>query len=254
MSEVNEPEENYRAGYISIYRSIRKHWIWENPDYLKAWICILLECNYTEKKILIGSSLLECKRGQSLNSLQTWAKLFGKGWTVQRTRTFMDLLKNDSMINTEGLQKTTRLTVCNYDSYQDRQHTNNTPITGQQHASNKLVTTNNNINNNNKENNISIYPVPEEPIYRKFNHLKITVKEYESVLAMGYLPGEVNDMLDQIQNYKKNKNYTSLYLTLKNWLKREKEKSSAKKEKGSLTDHYLNVGNQLGFNNTVDHE
>lgn len=105
-----------------------------------------------------------------------------------------------------------------------------------------------------KESKVSICTQTDKMVYRKFGHLSISISEYESVLEMGYLPGEVNDMLDQIQNYKKNKNYTSLYLTLKNWLKREKEKSSAKKEKGSLTDHYLSVGNQLGFNNTIDHE
>jgi hypothetical protein len=45
------------------------------------------------------------------------------------------------MINIEGLQKTTRLTVCKYEHYQNKQLATNTPLTGQEHARNTPVTT-----------------------------------------------------------------------------------------------------------------
>ena len=66
------------TGWISLHRRIRSHWIWENPEYLKAWICILLEVNHEKNKVLIEKELIECDTGQSLHSLKSWAKLFGK--------------------------------------------------------------------------------------------------------------------------------------------------------------------------------
>ena len=131
-------------GWIKLHRDIVKHWIWKDPNYFKAWTCILLEANHAETKVLIKNELIIVKRGQSVNSLKTWVSLFGKGWTVQKIRTFLKLLKDDSMINMEGLRNTTRITVCNYDKYQSQQHTDNTQTTRKQHAANTQPTTNKN--------------------------------------------------------------------------------------------------------------
>lgn len=105
-------------GWIKIHRKIINNWIWDNSEYLRAWIYILITVNIEDKEVLISGELIKCSRGQSINSLQKWANLFGKNWSIQRVRTFFDLLKNQQMINTEGLHKTTRLTVCKYDDYQ----------------------------------------------------------------------------------------------------------------------------------------
>jgi hypothetical protein len=123
-------------GWIKIHRQIKENWIWDNPLYLKAWIGILLTVNHEDNKVLIEGELIECKRGQSLLSLFGWSKLFGKTWTIQRVRTFFRLLKNDAMIEVEGLRKTTRVTVCNYDTYQEQQQTNNKEITDKQQGDN----------------------------------------------------------------------------------------------------------------------
>lgn len=128
-------------GWIKIHRKIKEHWIWKDSMYLKAWITILLMVNYESKKVLIYGELIDCNRGQSLLSLQGWTEQFGKNWTIQKTRTFFELLRSDSMITTEGLQKTTRLTVCNYDDYQDEQQTDNTQKTFKQQTDNKQITT-----------------------------------------------------------------------------------------------------------------
>ena len=103
--------------------------------------------NYECKKELIRGQLYTCDRGQSLFCLDTWAKKFN--WSVQQVRTFFSLLEKDGMITIEGLQYTTRLTVCNYDIYQGlltdeqhtKQHTNNTPITDRQQTANRPLTT-----------------------------------------------------------------------------------------------------------------
>ena len=117
-------------GWIRLHRSITNHWIFENPLYFQAWCKMLLTVNYEKSKVLVNSQLIECDRGQSLLSLNSWVKEFGVSrWSIQKVRTFFDLLKNDKMITTEAISKTTRLTICNYDSYQTLQQGNNREIT-----------------------------------------------------------------------------------------------------------------------------
>jgi len=52
------------------------------------------------------------------------------------------------MIEVEGLQKTTRITICKYDDYQNKQHTDNTQTTHKQHTDSTQIDTNKNDKNN----------------------------------------------------------------------------------------------------------
>ena len=134
--EVRDYAENYGTGWIKIYRSIRDHWIFENEKYLKAWLIMILEMNHTEKKSLIEGELVICKRGEKIYSISTWCKIFGNGWSRQKVRTFFNLLEKDKMIQQKGMQKTTSITILNYDTYQsgitNKQPTDNQQITNGQ--------------------------------------------------------------------------------------------------------------------------
>lgn len=62
--------------------------------------------------------------------------------------------------------------------------------------------------------------VNEINIYRSFNHLSLTKEEFDK-LNETYTKEQIDNTLDAIENYKGNKNYKSLYLTLNNWLKKQ---------------------------------
>ena len=70
---------------------------------------------------------------------------------------------------------------------------------------------------------------PETIYYREFDHLKISVEEFNKLIEAEFTKEEIDSILDDIQNYRENTKYKSLYFTAKKWLK--KEKSFAKKEK-----------------------
>ena len=61
-------------------------------------------------------------------------------------------------------------------------------------------------------------------IYRAFAHLKLSIEDFDK-LRIEYSAEQINNVLDSIENFKSNKNYSSLYLTAKNWLKRDVQKN-----------------------------
>ncbi len=108
-------------GWIKLQRKIRNNWIFDNAEYLRAWILILIEANHKPKKTLIKGKLIQCKEGQSLNSLETWGRIFGN-WSKSKVSRFLKLLESDGMIKLENEKVTTRLSVCNYSTYQESQN------------------------------------------------------------------------------------------------------------------------------------
>lgn len=219
------------SGWISLHRQIKHHWVFKNDQYFKAWITIILEVNHHESKVLIDTDLIECKRGQSLNSLQTWCNIFGKNWSIQKVRTFFKLLENDSMIQLEGLRKTTRLTVCKYDSYQDNQHTTNRQLTDKQQTTNTQLTTNNNDNKENKNNNTFTPPTAIEVLdycieRNNFVNAETFIDFYES---KGWMVGK-----NKMKDWK---------ACVRTW---EKTATKPIQQKDEVSDHYTNhVMNQI---------
>lgn len=63
----------------------------------------------------------------------------------------------------------------------------------------------------------------KEDVYRSFAHLSITVDEFKE-LEKSYRKNTIDEIIDRIENYKDNKKYSSLYLTAKNWLKKEPQR------------------------------
>jgi hypothetical protein len=110
-------------GWIKISRRLKDHWLWQDANKLKWWLDLLMSVNHKSTKVLLGNKLVVCERGQSIQSLTSWAMQ----WKVSKTavKNFFTLLEKEGMITHENLGKTTRITICNYASYQDEENDKN---------------------------------------------------------------------------------------------------------------------------------
>ena len=143
-------------GWICLHRKIRDNWIWKDPVKLKWWLDILLQVNHDGKtvKVNLGLEIVDCRRGQSVMSLRNWAER----WNVSKdcARHFLSLLQRDNMIRIENVKKSTRITVCNYESYNLTAHARETDERQMRDARETQGDPNNNVNKdlimNNNEN------------------------------------------------------------------------------------------------------
>lgn len=207
------------SGWIKVHRKVQDHWIFKEQrefSRFEAWLDILLCANHSEQKVIIQGTVYTVKQGESLHSLETWAKRWN--WSKTKVRRFFDTLTKELMIETTNETKTTRLTICNYASYQVERNADETTKKRRRNADETQTAPNKNEENDNND---------KQTYYRVINHLKITEEEFTS-LSADYSKQQIDDVLDQIENYKNNKNYVSLYLTAKNWLKKESKKQDTK--------------------------
>lgn len=195
---------------------------------------MILEANHSDGAVNIGMQLIECKRGQSIRSLQGWSKRWGVSKST--VRSFFDLLKNDSMLRTENITVTTRITILNYDDYQTLPHAKQTQRKRKPNATQTQADPNNNDNNdNNENNNIGTSEKSEkEKEFDRFNEWidknipylrkirdQITLDEYKR-LTEKYNGEQIRKILTDMANYKKAPSqYTSVNLTFQKWAKKE---------------------------------
>jgi hypothetical protein len=66
--------------------------------------------------------------------------------------------------------------------------------------------------------------VNAKDIYKRFAHLSITNEEVKKLLV-NYSSNQISDILNDIENYKGNTKYKSLYLTAKKWLQKNEPTS-----------------------------
>ena len=213
-------------GWIKLSRDISNHWIWKDETKLKWWLDILLTVNFKDNKILMGNQLVECKRGQSVMSLQQW----GERWKVDKNkvRNFFVLLEKDGMILHENLSKTTRITICNYDSYQSKENDTKTESKRRRNAD-----------------ETQSYPIEEGKEFKegekgeeytpKFIFLgeleNIRIEsENETVLHNRYTKQKLDFMIKKLDSWlqtkkKKCESYKSLIAYFNNWVEKDYEEN-----------------------------
>jgi len=138
------------SGFITLHRKIID-WEWyADINTTRVFIHLLLKANHKDKKH--RGTLV--KRGELLTSFELLSK--ETGLSIRKLRTSLKNLELTNEVTREATNKGTRLTVCNYDTYQTKElpsdKQDDKPETNERQASDKQTTTNNNVNNLNNEN------------------------------------------------------------------------------------------------------
>lgn len=181
---------------------------------LAAWIDILIQANWRDGKTLIGRKVLDFKRGESLKSLDTWAERWG--WNKSAVRRFLNSLEMDGMIRTANETVTTRISICNYESYQNIRNGNETQVTPKRNASETEVTPE---EQGNKE-TIEQENIGEPVVKIEYaEHVRMTEEEYHKLIAE-YGETETAAFIDRLNTYKGStgKKYKSDYMTMHSWV------------------------------------
>lgn len=104
------------SGWIKIDRRITDNWIFQDAEYFRAWVDLLLLAEYEEHKALIRGKLVTLERGTVYKSLQDLSCRWH--WGINRTRRFLDLLEADDMIERKSATNGSTIKVRNYQLYQ----------------------------------------------------------------------------------------------------------------------------------------
>ena len=183
------------SGWIKLHRQILE-WEWySDNNCFRLFLHLLLKANHKERRF----KGMELEIGTIVTSRDLLAR--ETGLTGQQIRTALNKLISTNEITSVSSSQGTIIQVVNYEKYQIATN----EITNEQPTNNQRITTNNNVKNN------------KENTYRRFAHLSLSFQEYNK-LAETWNEEQINTTLDEIENYKKNNQYKSLFLTAKKWL------------------------------------
>lgn len=144
-------------GWISIHRKIQDNLIWNDKPFNRgaAWIDLLLLANHEDRQVLFNGNAIQVKRGEKITSLRQLSERWG--WSRGKTKKFLNLLKDENMIEFKTDHQKTTYKIVNYNVYQNEdldKRATERPLNDQQKATERpLNDTNNNVNNVNNVNN-----------------------------------------------------------------------------------------------------
>jgi hypothetical protein len=105
--------------FIKIARALKDNHLWLCEPFSRgqAWVDLVLLANYSEGFFFIRGAKIDLERGQWAGSME----FLGERWKWSRTKvkTFLKVLQTEQQINLEITNIITKLTILNYNKFQD---------------------------------------------------------------------------------------------------------------------------------------
>lgn len=184
------------TGWVKLHRQFLE-WEWfDEPNTCRLFLYCLLKANHQDKKYR-GETI---KRGTFITSLEVLSN--DTKISVRSVRTSLKRLESTGEVTSQRTPKGTVIQIVKYNDYQ----VVTSETTSERQTSDKQVTT----TKNDKK----------EKKYREFAHLSLSQVDFEKLNKV-YTKEQIDKTLNNIENFRNNKKYKSLYLTALNWLDRD---------------------------------
>ena len=151
--KVKEPESNYTAGWVKIYRSIWNKGWYRKSDYVHLWYHILLKANHSQNEWLYKGKILKVMRGQFITSRRSLAN--ETGINEMKIERILKCFKSEQQIEQQNFYSSRLITIINYDAYQKSEQQNEQQMYSKCTASEQQMYTNKNEKNEKKRINDS---------------------------------------------------------------------------------------------------
>jgi hypothetical protein len=115
------------SGYFSIKRKLLNSSLWLERPFSRgqAWVDLIGLANYKDGAIRVAGVRIDVLRGQcgwsELKLAERW------GWSRGKIKRFISELETDSRVIVKQDNRTTILTICNYNEYQNQEEEDGTP-------------------------------------------------------------------------------------------------------------------------------
>lgn len=106
------------GGVFAVARNIFEHELFDDEPFTQreAWLWLIREAAWKERRVRVGKKLCAVKRGQLATSMRFMADKWQ--WSEAKVRRFLKKLKSDAMVEVVSDALATQITICNYDEYQ----------------------------------------------------------------------------------------------------------------------------------------
>lgn len=203
---LQELEENYKTGYIKMYRSLKNKGWYKKSEYLHLWIHILLKATHSKFEIFINGKTKILNSGQFITGRKKLSEETGINESkIERILTFFE--KNEHQIEQQKSNKNRIITVLSWDNYQYNEQQTEQQLNNKRTTTEQQLNTNKNYKNYKNEKKKNIY-IDFIESFNSITGKKIRVpdKKFKGQLNARLSEGfTVDEILKAVENCKQDK-------------------------------------------------
>lgn len=213
------------SGWIKVNREIMDHWIFQDAEYFRAWVMMLMMANHDGTTILVEKVPVKIQRGSFYSSILS---LSGQlKWSRKRTTRFIDMLEEESMVTTKRTANGTTFCIVNYSKYQ-AEGTTDDATNGTARGTTRGTTdgttrgTETRMIKNDKNDKKHIVPVRHK--HGTYQNVLLTEDEYRKLQEE--FPADYERRIDDLSYHMRSKGkvYKDHLATIRNWARMDKQR------------------------------